>query len=133
MLAEVQIRCYIRRLWVPLPRRTSKEGCRWQKLRSTELSVEPCWTNGVGVGVSSAFPVPPHSLHLFPALSLGQTDQRAAGSSSAKNPVGFPTFSVSGYGDRPADPLPHGLRNPQQFSLELSTTPKDFLLFSLKS
>lgn len=133
MLAEVQIRCYIRRLWVPLPRRTSKEGCQWQKLHSTELSVEPCWTNGVGVGVSSAFPVPPHSLHLFPALSLGQTDQRAAGSSSAKNPVGFPTFSDSGYGDRPADPLPHGLRNPQQFSLELSTTPKDFLLFSLKS
>lgn len=133
MLAEVQIRCYIRRLWVPLPRRTSKEGCQWQKLRSTELSVEPCWTNGVGVGVSSASPVPPHSLHLFPAVSLGQTDQRAAGSSSAKNPVEFPTFSDSGYGDRPADPLPHGLRNPQQFSLELSTTPKDFLLFSLKS
>lgn len=105
MLAEVQIRCYIRRLWVPLPRRTSKEGCQWQKLRSTELSVEPCWTNGVGVGVSSAFPVPPHSLHLFPALSLGQTDQRAAGSSSAKNPVGFPIFSDSGYGGQASRPL----------------------------
>lgn len=105
MLAEVQIRCYIRRLWVPLPRRRSKEGCRWQKLHSTELSAEPCWTSGAGMGESSAFPVPPHSLHLFPTLSLGPTDQRAAGSSSARNFVGFLTFSDSGYGGQASRPF----------------------------
>jgi hypothetical protein len=42
MLAEVQIRCYIRRLWAPLPRKPSKKRCQWQKLCSAELSMDPC-------------------------------------------------------------------------------------------
>lgn len=137
MLAEVQIRCYIRRLWVPLPRRASKEGCQWQRLCSAELSVKPCWTSRAGcqewvgkqylLGTSTQSPPGPQ-----PCPWATQIRGQLAGSSSVKNRIGSLT-SDSGCRGQPSRPLDTWPQNPQQLSLELSPIAKDFLSFSLKS
>lgn len=96
-------------LWVPLPRRASKEGCQWQRLCSAELSVKPCWTSRAGcqewvgkqylLGTSTQSPPGPQ-----PCPWATQIRGQLAGSSSVKNRIGSLT-SDSGCGGQPSRPL----------------------------